>query len=269
MRGMRFELKKMEVFTMDLRKSLRVFGLVFVIVCVAVPLALQADVYIKQQNHTDGFSMMGQSSPPQDQTFEIWMSPDKARMDQGDEVTIIVRMDEGMMYMLNNKEMKYTEMPIGDASDILTAGLAGSDMSDEEKAQAEKMMKGFAQMMKPKVSVTATGETQNIKGWNCKKYIMTMEMMGTKSTQEVWATEDIKIDFDMYRALAMSMMSQMPGLEDMMKEMEKIKGITVMSTGTTSMMGTDVKSSQELLEVSEKSAPAGAYDVPAGYKKEK
>jgi len=254
---------------MDLRKSLRVFGLVFVMVCVTAPLILQADVYIKQKNHTDGFSIMGQSQPPQDDMFEIWMTSDKARMNHGEDVTVIVRMDKNLMYMVNHNEMKYAEMEIGDSGDILSAFLAGSDISDEEKAEAQKMMKGFAQMMKPKVSVTETGETQKISNWNCKKYVMTMEMMGTKSTQEIWATEDIKIDFELYRALAMSMMSQMPGLEDMMNEMQKIKGITVLSTGTTSMMGTDVKSTQELVEVSEKSAPAGAYDIPAGYKKEK
>jgi hypothetical protein len=99
--------------------------------------------------------------------------------------------------------------------------------------------------------------------------VVTMEMMGTKSTQDMWATQDINIDFEMYRALAMSMMSQMPGLEDMMKEMQKIKGIVVESTGTTSMMGTDVKSTQKLVEVSDKSAPAHTYEVPAGYQKER
>ncbi len=254
---------------MDSRKCLRVFGLAFLVVCVAVPLALQADVYIKQNNHTDAFSVMGQSQPAKDDVFEVWMAADKARMNQGEDVTIIVRMDKKMMYMVNHKEMKYAEMPISGAGDILSASIAGSDLSDEEKAQAQKMMKGFGQMMKPKISVTDTGQTQKIKNWNCKKYIMTMEMMGTKSTQEIWATEDIKIDFELYQALAMSMASQMPGAEDMMKEMQNIKGITVLSSGSTSVMGTEVKSSQELVEISEKSAPAGAYDVPSGYKKEK
>lgn len=254
---------------MNLRKSLRVFGLVVVVACVGVPLALQADVYIKQKNHTDGFSIMGQTQPPKEDVFEIWMAEEKARMNHGEDITIIVRLDKNVMYMINHEEMKYAEMQIGDVGDILSASLAGSDLSDEEKAQAQKMMQGFAQMMKPRISVTETGETQEIKNWNCKKYIMTMDMMGTKSTQEVWATEDIEIDFELYRALAMSMMSQMPGLEDMMKEMQKIKGITVLSTGTTSMMGADVKSTQELVEVSEKSAASGTYDIPSGYKKEK
>ena len=45
------------------------------------------------------------------------------------------------------------------------------------------------------------------------------------------------------------MMSKTPGLDKMLEEMKKIKGITVLSTGTMSMMGTDVKTTQELIEV--------------------
>ena len=254
---------------MDLRKSLRILGLLFVVACVAAPLMLKADVYIKQENHTDAFSVMGRSQPAQDNVFEIWMAKDKARMDQGGDVTIIVRLDKNVMYVINNEEKKYSEMPANGTGDILSNAMAGSGLSDEEQAQAQKMMKGFSQMMKPKVSVTDTGETKKIENWNCRKYVVTMEMMGTKSTQDMWATQDINIDFEMYRALAMSMMSQMPGLEDMMKEMQKIKGIVVESTGTTSMMGTDVKSTQKLVEVSDKSAPAHTYEVPAGYQKER
>ena len=130
------------------------------------------------------------------------------------------------------------------------------------------MMEGFATMMKPKVTVTGTEDTQKIKNWNCKKYNMTMSMMGMTTKSEVWASEDIKIDYELYRNLTFSVMGQTQGVEDMMKEMEKIKGIVVLSTGTMSMMGTDVKSTQELVEVAEKSAPGGMYDVPDGYKKQ-
>ena len=90
----------------------------------------------------------------------------------------------------------------------------------------------------------------------------------TTSTSEIWATEDIKIDYELYMTLGLSMMPKTPGLDKMLEEMKKIKGLIVLSTGTTSMMGTDVKNTQELLEVSKKSAPAGTYEVPEGYKKE-
>jgi hypothetical protein len=252
---------------MRFKKSLRALGLLFVVVCVAIPIAVQADVYIKQKNHTDGFSMMGQSQPAKDDLFVTWMSKDMARMDHGEDSSIIIRMDKKVMYMIDHSEMRYTEMPIDSKGDIFSSAISASDMSDEEQAEAKKMMAGFATMMKPKVTVTETGETQKIKNWNCKKYDMTMSMMGMTTKSEVWASEDIKIDYELYRNLNFSLLGQTQGIEDMMKEMEKIKGIVVMSTGSMSMMGTDVKSTQELVEVAEKSAPKGTYDVTEGYKK--
>lgn len=253
---------------MRLKKSLKAFGLFFVITCLVMPLAVRADVYIKQKNHTDGFSVMGQSQPPKDDIFVTWMSKDKARMDHGEDTSIIIRMDKKVMYMINHAEMKYAEMPIDSKGDIFSSAIAGSDLSGEDQAEAKKMMEGFAKMMKPKVSVKDTGETKKIGDWNCKKYDLTMSMMGTTTKFETWASEDIKIDYELYRNLTFSVMGQTPGVEDMMKEMEKIKGVVVLQEGTMSMMGTDVKSKNELLEVSEKSAPGGTYDIPEGYKKQ-
>jgi hypothetical protein len=253
---------------MHLQKNFSVLGLFFVFTCVVVPLFLQADVYIKQKNHTDEMKFMGQTQPASDEIFVTWMGKDKSRLDLAEDKSIIIRLDKKMMYTIDHAEMKYAEFPYSQTSDIFSAAISGSDLSDEEQAEAKKMMEGFTQMMQPKVSVKETGETQKIKNWNCKKYIMTMTMMGTTSTSEVWATEDIKIDYELYMTLSLSMMPKTPGLDKMLEEMKKIKGLIVLSTGTTSMMGTDVKSSQELLEVSEKSAPAGTYEVPEGYKKE-
>jgi len=253
---------------MRFKKSVRAFGLLLVVICVSVPLAVQADVYIKQKNHTDGFSMMGQSQPAKDDIFVTWMSKDMARMDHGEDSSIIIRMDKKVMYMLDHTKMEYTEMPLDSKGDIFSSAIAASDLSDEDQAQAKKMMEGFSKMMKPKVTVKATGETQKIKDWNCKKYNMTMSMMGMTTKSEVWASEDIKIDYELYRNLNFSLLGQTQGIEDMMKEMEKVKGIVVLSTGSMSMMGTDVKSTQELLEVSQKSAPGGTYEVPDGYKKQ-
>jgi hypothetical protein len=253
---------------MELKRDLMAFMLVFVLASVSVSVRVQADTYIKQKNHTDDFSIMGQNQPPKDDLFVTWMGKNKARMDHGKDTSMIIHLDKKIMYTVNHAEMKYREMPFSETSDFLTAAISGSDLSDEEKAQAQQMMQGFAQMMTPKVTVTDTGETQKIKNWKCRKYIMTTEMMGQTSTSDVWSTEDIKVDYELYTTLNYSMMPKTPGLGEMIKEMKKIKGLIVLSTGTTSMMGTDVKTTQELLEVSEKSAPAGTYEVPEGYKKE-
>ncbi len=256
---------------MKIRKSLKALGLIVIVFLIIIPLVVQADVYIKQKNHTDGFSIMGQSTPAKDDMFVTWMGKDKARMDMGEEISIIFRLDNKVMYMVNHAEMSYMEMAIGGKNDILSGFTAGSDLS-EEQAQAKKMMEGFAGMMKPTSTVTETGESQTIKGWNCKKYDMEMSIMGMTTTAEIWATEDIKIDYELYRNLTFSLMGSMGQVMDMgdwMEEMKKIKGIVVRQEGTMSMMGSDVKSSQELLEASSKTAPAGTYTVPEGYEKQK
>lgn len=253
---------------MRFKKKLRVFGMFFVVVCIVVPLTVQADVYIKQKNHTDGFSMMGQNQPAKDDLFVTWMGKDMARMDHGEDTTIIIRLDKNVMYMVNHAKMECAEIAIDSKEGIFSSVLASTDLTGDEQAEAKKMMEKFAGMMKPKVTVTETGETQKIKNWNCKKYDMTMSIMGTISNSKIWATEDIKIDYDLYRNLTFALMGQTTGIEDMMKEMSKIKGIVVLQEGITSMMGTDVKSTTELLEVAEKSAPAGTYEAPEGYKKQ-
>lgn len=253
---------------MNFRRNLKSLGLFFVLTCMIVPLAIQADVYIKQKNHTDAFQVMGKTEPAKDEMFVTWMGKDKARLDYGEGTSIIVRQDKDVMYMINHPEMKYTEMGAGGLDDILTGAISGAGLSDEEKAQAQQMMKGFAQMMKPEVTVTEAGETMEIKNWKCKKYIMKTKMMMMSSTSEIWATEDIKIDYELFRTLGFSVMAKTPGLKDMLEEMKKINGVTVLSTSTSSAMGAEFKSTQELLEVSEKSAPAGTYDPPVGYDKE-
>lgn len=254
---------------MSIKKSLRSLAWLVVAVCIIVPLSMQADIFIKQKNHTDGYSMMGQTQPARDDIFSTWMGKDMARMDHGEDTSIIIRLDKNLMYMINHADMEYTEIPVDSKEGILTSALAGSDLSSEEQAEAKKMMAKFSGMMKPDVKVTETSESKKIKDWNCRKYDMKMSMMGMTTNSEVWATEEVKIDFELYRSLAFSLMGQTPGIEDMMKEMSKIKGIVVWQEGTMSVMGSDVKSTTELLEMTEKSAPAGTYEVPEGYEKQK
>jgi hypothetical protein len=48
----------------------------------------------------------------------------------------------------------------------------------------------------------------------------------------------------------------------------EIEGLQVRSEITINMMGTDMKSTHEIIEMSNGEPPAGIYDVPAGYKKQ-
>ena len=49
--------------------------------------------------------------------------------------------------------------------------------------------------------------------------------------------------------------------------MKKIKGVPVFTETTMNMMGMQMKSTQELLEFKQGTAPKGTFGIPKGYKK--
>lgn len=226
----------------------------------------KADTCIKQVTHTDAFKVMGQVQPAEDDTSTMWMTKDKACMIGEDNKSSILRADKGIMYFVDHESKTYMEMPIEALGDIKK--MAGLE-DDEEAAQAAEMMQGLmAGMMTMEIKVTPTDEKKKIKDWSAKKYIVEVKMPMGSTKSEVWASEDIKIDYDMFYTLSNAFMAQMPGFQKAMEEMKKVKGVTVLSVGEAQVMGTSVKTTTTLLEHSSKSAPAGIFDIPKDYKKE-
>ncbi len=226
----------------------------------------QAETFIKQVTHTDSFKVMGQVQPAEDDTSTVWMTKDKACMTGSDNKSSILRADKGIMYFVDHESKTYAEMPLEDLGDIKK--MAGLE-DDEEAAQAAEMMQGLvAGMMSMEITVTPTDEKKKIKDWSAKKYIVEIKMPMGSTKSEVWASEDIKIDYDMFNTLSNAFMAQMPGFQKAMEEMKKVKGVTVLSIGEAQVMGTSVKTTTTLLECSSKPAPAGIFDVPKDYKKE-
>jgi hypothetical protein len=214
------------------------------------PLA-DADVFMKENQHTDGMTMMGHAQPPQDKTATIWISKDKMRRDQGDTSSIAkLEKDKVLIYHLNHQKKSYTELSLG-----------STDIQDTASSMAADL----------KVKVVPTDEIRKIGNWNCRKYLQEMDMGMMPITSEIWASEDIKIpDYDFYERVANAMTAQQPGMKmpmtGLQEEMKKIKGVPVLTvTNMTIMKDTAVKTSRELLEIKEGTAPPGTFDVPQGY----
>ena len=221
------------------------------------------DIYMKQKQHTDPISIMGQNQPAQDVISETWITSSKMSVSNPKQ-KIVIDVAGKVMSMADHEKRTITTIPM-DFSKMT----AGEDMSAEEKAQFQQFM---GNMFKIDLTIEKTNETKKIGKWNCRKYIQIMEMgMGT-STSEIWASPDISIDQDLYAKYTTSMMAQMPGvsqnLDKVMKEMKKIEGVQVKTTQSMDMMGQTIKTSSELLEYKQGNAPASAFTMPTGYKKE-
>jgi len=231
------------------------------VVCLAVLAAIpiNADTFMKQLVKTDAFEVMGQKQPANVDTSIMWMSEDNAYMLK-DKSAYILRADKGVIYLIDDKDKTYSEMSVDVFGDIAKA--AGGEKEGGEMPEVMKNLMGTM-----KVTVTPTEETMKIGDWNAKKYdVVTSIAMGTTNS-EIWASEDIKVNYKVFHAISNAFMAPMPGFDEMMKEMEKIKGMQVKSITQAEMMGAKVKSSSELLECTEKDAPDGIYDIPEGYKK--
>jgi len=224
-----------------------------------------ADTFFMQVTHSDPVTTMGQTQPEKNDTSIVWLAKDRACMMSPGRSAVIVRVDKGMIYMVDYEGKKYSVMPLEDFGNIKK--MAGIEDDDEAAEMAEAMQGMAAAMMTIKMKVTPTDETKKIKQWNARKYMVEMTMpMGTNKS-EMWASDEIDIDLDLYRTVTSMSMLQMPGFAEAMKEMEKVKGIAVLSLDEAQMMGTTIKSTTELVGFSKKAAPAGIYDVPEGFKK--
>lgn len=256
-------------------RTLYVLALSILVGVVLTAAQARADIYMKQKTHTGAMKVMGQSQPEKDTTMVTWLGPNKARMDQEDGTSSILLADKKVLYLINHNKKQYSEMPL-DFDKMIEQATAGAAGEDPEKAKAMEKMPGFMKNMMKGVmgsmsaKVTETDETKTIGNYHCRKYLIEMTMaMGIETKAEAWATRDIDIDYTRAFTAANAMMASQPGFEKIVQEMRKIKGVVVYQTATTKMMGSEMASTTELIEAGEKPAPAGSYDIPAGYKKVK
>ncbi len=225
------------------------------ILCVlAIASFASADVYVKSKVHTDPMSMMGQNQPAKDSVSEQWIGSDKFAMITDQSVSVI-DLSKNVMYIINHKAKTYIEAPLP------------FDFTSLLPAQMASMMQG---MMKMTVTVNPTGGKKTVGSWACDEYDVTMNMMMMPMKMKVYATADVPFDLAAYMSKVYgTMLKSQFRLDDASaSEMMKVKGFWISSETTMEMMGSKIRTTSEVVEISQKTPPAGVYSVPAGYTKQ-
>lgn len=213
-------------------------------------LSLAAEVYIQQKSHTDAIEMMGQSQPARDEVTHIWLGKDKMAT-HGTDQSVIINLNDNKMYWINHQAKSYVEMDLP------------LDMSQYFPPQFSQMMSNIT------VKVTPTGETKKIGDWNCSGYDVDINIMMMNQSQKIWASTEVPFSWKDYseKMLPKLIQSTMMLNEESAKEFMKIKGFQIKTESTMDMMGTEVKSTSEVVEITEKNAPAGTFIPPSDYEK--
>jgi hypothetical protein len=228
----------------------RIFTFMVLALAVAASSTFAADYYIKQISHTDAFAMMGQEQPARDDTIHMWLGDDKMSIDM-QQMKIIIDLGKDVMYWINHQNKSYVEMTLP------------LDLDKYFPAQIMQMMGDVS------MTVDASGDKQKFGSWNCAGYDVTMNIMMMEMKQKIWASTDVPFDWKGYSQKMMPKLSQamMRLGDESLKEMLKIEGFQIRTETTMNMMGSDMKSWQQVQEITKKDAPAGTYTAPEGYTK--
>ena len=219
---------------------------------------LCADVYIKTKTHTDAFEMMGQKTPAKDTFTEQWIGKDKFAQTMGNMSTIL-HLSQKKVFIIMHGTKTYLEVSLP------------LDMSKLMPEQMAQMMGS----MKINVTVNPDGQTKTIGKWNCNGFDVVMDiqfMMPMKMKMKIWSTKDVPFDWKafkdkMYPVVMKATSMRMPFGDEVVKEFQKITGFQVATEMSMNMMGSEMKMNSQVLEITNKTAPAGTYSVPAGYTK--
>ena len=213
-----------------------------------------ADIYIKSKVHSDPVSFMGQNQPAKDSVSEQWMGTDKFAT-LSDQNASVIDLSKNVMYIINHKAKTYIEAKLP------------FDFASLMPPQMAQMMQG---MMKMTVTVSPTGGKKTIGSWACDEYDVTMNMMMMPMKMKVYATTNVPFDLAAYMTKVYgTMLKSQFRLDDAsVKEMMKVKGFWIASETSMEMMGANMRTTNEVVEISQKTPPAGVYGVPAGYAKQ-
>jgi len=192
-------------------------------------------------------------------TSTQYISSTKLRTSDGQSDTI-VDLESGKLVFVDHKKKRYSETTFEEMR---------AHFAELEKMLDSNPMLGKMLGEATAVNVQETSESQEIVGYSCKKYVLTM---GKNLSFEIWATSDLEPPVEYYEAHKMLYALMGPiatRFEKMFDEMKKVGGVSLKTTIDSKFMGMGFTTTSEVVELRKGDLPADAFAIPAGYKKGK
>ncbi|MBD3418650.1 MAG: DUF4412 domain-containing protein [Chitinivibrionales bacterium] len=244
---------------MNPARNLSLIGLLSILL--SLSFSISADYFAKHKQTQDAYEIMGRKVPASEKTVETWISDSKARMDMGNDSSIILDGDKKTVTVLSHASKSFMTIDLAEVKAEMNEALSHSGV--------EGMPEMMQSMMKFDAQVTNTGQKKKVKQWDCVRYDVEVSLPMGSTKSEVWASKSIEINANFYQKIKNFALLSVPGFEKMLVELAKIQGMPVLSNSETVVMGAALKSKEELLELKKKKAPAGTFAVPKGYNESK
>lgn len=220
------------------------------LIILALGISLTADTYIKQVTHENSYVLMGEKHEEREEIIETWIDKNKMAV-HGQAQSLLFLLDKDVIYFIDHGQKSYVEMRVP------------VDLRAYFPEQYLQLMENVT------VNVSATGESQKFEKRECGVYAVTIGSLMMSIKMRVWATTDVPFDWKAYRDKMfpelIKVTLRLP--DSAVSEMTKIDGFPFRSEIVLDFMGTEMKSEQNVLEISRKPAPEGIYSLPPDYTK--
>ncbi len=211
--------------------------------------ATPAETLLTHSVHTDAFQANGTEMPAKDGQRVLWIGKQRMRLET-DESTIVVRLDQRKMYMIDARHKIATVI----------------DLPFEMRKYFPSELGEKVEKNAPFATVTAHDDIRKFGEWNTRRYTVSIKTGQVPSSkEEVWTTKDLAVDLAEYAALNHQISMLRAGGGMLAEEMKRLEGIPVLTNRVRLMDGVEIRSREELVSVEEKPAPEGLFDVPADY----
>jgi hypothetical protein len=198
---------------------------------------------------------MWQKKPESVIYSEMWLTDTRLAHIQPQQ-TVIVDQEKNVVYIIYRESKTYVE----------------ASLPLDMKKLIPREMRVAMSMWKVEAKTTTTNKTRKIKEWNCRGYKVDITMGMMSMMIKTWATTDVPINWKNFSEKLYPLLLQLTVGQSMdektLNQYRRIEGLQVFSEITVNMMNQKIKSTKEIVEIAEKSAPPAIYSVPAGYKKQ-
>ena len=220
---------------------------------------IRADIYMKEVEHTDAYTIGGAKTPASDNENEYWIKDKKIVFKSDRDKTYLFDLTEKKFFFINDKEKTYVEI---------------STPPDLSKVLSDQLAAKY-NMFKETGTVTKTDRTQKLQGKTCTGYeVKTWKDSGgikfSERSAMVWATTDVSFDLNVYYGMLRCVRVLYNRDEVFWKNLDKIKGCQMRMDMIIVRQGTEIKINHSIVEMTQKEAPGDIFSVPKDYtKKEK
>jgi len=214
--------------------------------------AARADTYVKTESITDGYYGGGQVVPPAESSTEMWIGKQRmAYVTEGQK--LIVDAKNAKLIVVNRRENTYAEtgLPL-----------------DLSKLFSEQEL-GTLNAYRRQGTVKSNGDSKKVGEWECAGYDVNdwVSFQGGRINErdvKAWYTTDVPFKLKKFNEMFRVLVELGNFADDYADRVLAVDGFRVATEETRYDEGNAIKTTETVVEMTEKKPPEDAYAVPEG-----